>query len=71
MNGYNLREIATPVKCGENCYELIYEYAVNQTEIENLAKIEVRVIIEGSRAVNYKYSEITVSQKRIPEVEDS
>ena len=70
LNGYNLREIATPVKCGENCYELIYEYAVNQTEIENLAKIEVRVTIEGNRAVNNTYSEITVSQKRIPEVED-
>lgn len=70
LNGYNLREKATPVKCGENCYEFIYEYDINQTEIENLAKIEVRVTIEGNRAVNNTYSEITVSQKRIPEVED-
>jgi len=71
LNGYNLREKATPVKCGENCYEFIYEYYVNQTEIENLTKIEVRVAVEGNRAVNNTYSEIIASQKRIPEVEYS
>ncbi len=70
MNGYNLKEIATPVQCRENCYELIYEYDVNQTKIENLAKMEVHVTIEGNRAVNNTFSEIIVSQKRIPEAED-
>jgi hypothetical protein len=43
---------------------------VNQTKIENLAKMEVHVTIEGNRAVNNTFSEIIVSQKRIPEAED-
>lgn len=65
LNGHDLRLKADPVRCGQGCVELVYEYKVNQTKITNLEKIETRMIVEGGRTKNMTYSEITRSDRRI------
>jgi hypothetical protein len=70
LNGYDLTLMATPEKCGDNCFSLKYEYKVNQTIISDVDKIQISLIVEGPRTKNMSYSEITVSEKRISSITD-
>ncbi len=70
LNGYNLKLKSDPIICGTGCFELVYEYKVNKTNITNLEKIETSMIIEGGSINNVTYSEITKADKRIVPVTD-
>lgn len=58
LNGYNLRLKSDPVSCGNDCFEFVFEYEVNQTRITGLDKIEAQIFVVDGKAKNFTYTEI-------------
>ena len=58
LKGYDLKIISEPENCGVDCYKIRYEYKINQSNIPNLNKIEVVLILNGDEVRNFTLSEI-------------
>jgi hypothetical protein len=70
LNGYDLRLKKDPVQCGADCFELVYEYKVDQNKISNLEKIEMSMVVEENQINNLTYSEITNPDKHLISIND-
>ena len=57
LEGSNLIEIATPIKCGNKCYEFSYRYDVNEEILDSVDKIVVDLKVIEDKVENFSITE--------------